>query len=341
MPETTIFHASPPPPPPPPAAKPRLKLLKRAATPQLPPLNLTPRDLAIIEAVYAFRALTTPQIETLLFPGDQAHFQTNAKNPRSGKTNRCRHRLKLLFHHGYLYREELPVPLSYGRKPLVYFLDKKGKTALCAHYGLTPQEIDWQPRHNTVGQPFIEHLLKTNDVRVAVTAAAQRLDFTLADWLDDSTLRKQQHRDYVLLHGPQGGKPRKVAIVPDGYFHLQTPQYEFHFLLEADRRTVVGQYSRWGGKDWSRKVRAYIAYFTAQNPQQPSLFEQRFGSPNLRVLTVTTGPTRLQNLKRITEQIGGKGRFWFTTFADISPETILTEPIWAKAGSDGLHRLAV
>jgi hypothetical protein len=320
---------------------PRLKLLKRAESNNLPSLQLTPRDLAIIEAVYSFRALTTPQVEILLFPGKHDQFQATAKRPQSGRTNRCRHRLKLLFHHGYLFREELPVPLTYGRKPLVYFLDKRGKMALCEHYGLEPKEIDWHPRHNTVGDNFIEHLLKTNDVRVAVMGAARRLDFTVAEWQDDRTLRKQQNRDYVMIAGPQGGKPRKVAVVPDGYFYLKTPQYEFHFLLEADRRTVVGQYSRWGGKDWARKVRAYLAYFTPQENGQPSLYQQRFGTPKLRILTVTTGLTRLENLKRVTEQVGGKSRFWFTTFDQVTPETILTEPIWQKAGQEGHFRLAV
>jgi hypothetical protein len=333
MSQTILFQATPP--------KPRLKLLKRALADQLPPLKLTPRDLAIIEAVYAFRTLTTPQIETLLFPGNHEQFQFQAKYPQSGRINRCRHRLKLLYHHGYLSRQELPTPLTYGRKPLVYFLDKRGQETLCYQYGLEPREIDWQPRYNIVGNSFIDHLLKANDVRVAVTVGAQQQGFILAEWLDDRTLRKQQNKDYVQVTGPQGGKPRKVAVVPDGYFHLQTPQYEFHFLLEIDRSTVVGQYSRWGGKDWARKVRAYIAYFTPPAPGQLSLFGQRFGTSRLRVLTVTTGQTRLENLKRITEQVGGKGRFWFTTFDAVKPETVLTGPIWQKAGHTGHFQLAV
>ncbi len=121
--QTIIFHA--------PKPKPRLKLLQRADAGQLPPLQLNSRDLAIIEAVYSFRALTTPQIEALLFPGDCDGFQPQAKAPRSGKTNRCRHRLKLLFHHGYLYREELPVPLTYGRNRWFTSWTSGGKTALC------------------------------------------------------------------------------------------------------------------------------------------------------------------------------------------------------------------
>jgi hypothetical protein len=277
----------------------------------------------------------------LLFPGNDEQFQPQAKQPQSGKTHRCRHRLKLLYHHGYLDREELPVPLAYGRKPLVYFLDQRGKETLCRRYGLETREIDWQPHHNTVGNTFIEHLLKTNDIRLAVTVGAQQQGFRITTWLDDKTLRKQQNRDYVMVRGPQAGKPRRVAVVPDGYFHLQAAGYEFHFMLETDLRSVVGQYSRWGGKDWARKVRAYIAYFSRPTPEQPSLYEQRFGTSRLRVLTVTTGPTRLANLKRITEQSGGRERFWFTTFEALKPETALTEPVWQKAGAAGRFRLAV
>jgi len=39
-------------------------------------------------------------------------------------------RLKLLFHHGYLFRDEQPTKLTEGRRPLVYVLDQKeGKAA--------------------------------------------------------------------------------------------------------------------------------------------------------------------------------------------------------------------
>jgi hypothetical protein len=333
MPSRVIYTATNLPP------APRLGILRRAGADQCPPHHLTLRDLAIIEAVYAYRALTTPQIETLLFPSDPATVQPQADQPESGKTNRCRHRLKLLYHHGYLYRAELPVPLSQGRRPLVYFLDKRGRDALCDHYGLQPEDIDWQPRHNRVGDLFLEHLLQTNAVRVAITVAARQRNCELASWLDDRTLRKQQNRDYVTITGPQGGRSRRVALVPDGYCHLQSKQSDAHFLLELDRRTVVGHYSKWGGKDWARKVRAYIAYFSPTANNGASLYAQRYGTDKLRVLTITTGPRRLANLKRITEQVGGRKRFWFTTLDQVTPNTVLTALIWQKAGSDGCFPL--
>ncbi len=40
-----------------------------------------------------------------------------------------------------------------------------------------------------------------------------------------------------------------------------------------------------------------------------------------------------------TEREGGKGRFWFMTFANVTAETVLTEPIWSVAAKDGLYSL--
>ena len=61
------------------------------------------------------RALTSEHIQAL-------HFPTKA-----GRTH-CQMRLKLLFHHGYLFRDEQPTRLTEGRRLLVYFLDQKGAT---------------------------------------------------------------------------------------------------------------------------------------------------------------------------------------------------------------------
>jgi hypothetical protein len=81
------------------------------------------------------------------------------------------------------------------------------------------------------------------------------------------------------------------------------------------------------------EIRAYQAYIDS------GAYHARFGSRGLRVLTVTTSPARLANLKRIPEEVGGRSRFWFTTMPEVTPETVLTEAIWAVAGRDDRHAL--
>jgi hypothetical protein len=240
-------------------------------------------------------------------------------------------RLKLLFHHGYLFRDEQPTKLTEGRRPLVHFLDQKG-AALLQERGFWQEEIDWRPEHNQVGSSFIEHLLRTNDVRVAMVVAAEKGGFTIKKWLDDGTLKRRQMKDHVTFTGPQGAR-LKAAVIPDGYFILGNAEYDSHHFLEVDLRTVTGQSGRWGRRDWHRKVRAYLAYYHSGQ------YEKRYGTTKGRVLTVTTGERRLENLKTITEKAGGRSRFWFSTFEQLTPDAVLTQPIWQVAAREGRYAL--
>lgn len=303
----------------------RLKLTQRADVSAMPGFGLTERDRTILESVYEFRALTTDQIEKLLFQPDRGQDHPT-------KTTRCQLRLKLLYHSGYLFRDEQPQKLSEGRKPLVYFLDQKGAELVSQSLGIPVENLDWDRRDNRLSTLFLDHLLAINDVRVAITVSANANDFEIEDWLDDKSLKRSQMRDYVTLKGT-GGAEERAAVVPDGYFRLHAGEYVYHHFLEVDRRTVTGEASDWGRRDWARKVRAYLEYYRS------GLYEKRYETQGLRILTVTTGERRLANLREITEKAGGKARFWFTTFDQVSAASVLTSPIWQVASKDGLHSL--
>ena len=139
----------------------------RSEPDELPALRLTQRDLAILQAVYEYRALTTPLIEQLLF----------AK--RSARETRCRKRLQRLYHHAFLWRDEQPTKLSQGRAPLVYRLDSKGAILLAELWGMELRDLEWDRRENVVSNPYLTHLLKTNEVRVAIVLAASRHGLTI------------------------------------------------------------------------------------------------------------------------------------------------------------------
>jgi hypothetical protein len=279
------------------------------------------RDQEIVRAVYEYRALTTPLVQALL-------FSPNAERPDT----RCKRRLQLLHHAGYLARDEQPTRLSDGRKPLVYFLDERGAELLSEFLNVPRRTIDWRPEYNDVGWLFLEHLLATNTVRVAISVAARRHGWRVRAWLDDKRLRRSEARDHVELPG-QDGATYRVAIVPDGYFALQVGKRVYHRFVEADRGTVTGQASKEQRRDWVRKVRAYLAYY------ESGQYLDRYGARGLRVLTVTTSERRLGNLKQITEAAGGWQMFYFTTFDRLRSADPLTDPIWQIAASDGLHPL--
>lgn len=301
----------------------RLKTLVRATTAEVPSFRLTKRDIAIITACYEYRALTTPQIQQLIF--QQQGKSTQVK---------CQQRLKLLFHHGYLHRDEQPTKLTEGRRPLIYFLDHKGAQLLAESLSVQVSDLDWNARDNTAGAGhlFIDHLLKTNDVRIAITIAAQEHGASIERWIDDKALRRRNTKAYVTLRGKKSDEQR-VALVPDGYFHFKQQQHHSHYFIETDMCTVVGLSSKSGRRDWAKKIRSYLAYL------ESGQFQKRYKAQAFRMLTVTTGASRLANLKKVTEEAGGKSRFWFTTFEQLSSEAAFAQPIWQIAGREGGYSL--
>jgi len=313
----TIFTA-------PPTARPARRRRLRPAS-LLPPIHpgfrFTPRDGAIIDAVWRYRCLTTPQIARLFFP-----------TAGGAVSSQCLTRLRHLTAAGYLARSEQPQVRTDGRKPSLFFLDQRGAAFLVEDFGVEPAALDWKPRFNNASWIFLSHLLATNEVRIAVSLAAWAHGWTLEAWLDDRSLKKAGH-DYVELTDDQG-RAHRSAVVPDGYFVLSRGQVLGHCFLELDRGTIPGNAAAWEKRDWARKVQVYLEYYRS------GLFQSRYKTRSCRILTVTTSQARLATLKGVTERAGGRGRFWFTTMDHITPASVLSKAIWAAAGSDNLHSLA-
>jgi hypothetical protein len=282
--------------------------------------RLTPRDGQIIDAVWRYRALTTPQIAALYFPTADGSV-----------SSQCLTRLRHLVSAGYLDRQEQPQLRTDGRKPSVHFLSKEGAAFLVDEIGVEPQELDWKRSDNNVSWLFLSHLLSTNDVRIAIVRAAHAHGWTLEAWLDDRTLKKAE-LDYVEI-GDGSGPRRRAAVVPDGYFALSDGTYIYHHFLELDRGTVTADAAARDKRDWARKVQIYLEYYRSGK------FQARYRTKSCRILTVTTSPARLATLKRTTEAAGGRTRFWFTTLDQVEPDRVLTQPIWSAAASDSQHSL--
>jgi len=279
---------------------------------------LTERDREILKQVYLFRLMTREQVERLLFPPDQGQDHLT-------KTSRCRRRLRLLYQHGYLERfPTLTGPGLWAWKP-VYRLTAKGAEVVAQDLGVTVGKLpywgrgfDKDHRPTSVSSLFLEHALKVNDVRIAITLSAQVHRYQVEKWLDETQLKSQEMRDYVIVTGGQG-RSLKVAVIPDAYFVLHLGDRRAHFFLELDQATM-------SNKRWKTRVLAYRAY------TESGKYQQRYQTRSLRVLTVTTTPERLANLKKTTEAAGGDRLFWFTTFERATAEDPLFSPIWEIAG---------
>ena len=292
------------------ATKPRLPRYSRASSP--PRMQLTARDVRILNAVCDMRFLVREQIQELIFSPSTASY--------------CKRRLALLYHNAYLDRIYVPSMNAFGSTKAIYMLATKGAGVVARDRKVEIRDLGWRPGHNDRELYFLRHTLGINDFRIRLTVAAAERELSVA-WTDERTLRRREMKDYVddpVRHG------RRLAVVPDGYFTLDDGERTSAFALEIDRATVEE-------KPFKEKVRAYGEWKTT------GTYERRYGTKSLRVLwvvaDVTRDSTRLERIKRWAEAEGGRSLFWFVMLDALTPETILTEPVWMKAGSFDNHTL--
>jgi protein involved in plasmid replication-relaxation len=299
----------------------RLRRFTREAATALPRFRITERDTEILAAALQYRILTTEQIARLFFPA--------RAGGEHSVSSLCRNRLKLLFHHGLLFREELDHKRPDGSRPTVYLLDREGAEHLAALYGCDLRSLGWSADQKKVKSYFIEHTIATNDSRISITLSAQRHGFHLLRWIDEQTLRRSSMKDVVTIESPDGRSERS-AIVPDGYFLLHPGGDEvYHCFLEIDLATETGQAAQWSHRDFARKIISYLAYYKS------GLYTKRYKAQGGRVLIITTSQQRLANLRQVVERTGGRNRFWLTTLAACRTADPLTDAIWEVATREG------
>lgn len=273
----------------------------RLTTPS--PMQLTDRDKEIVRAIYDYRVLRQDHVQTLFF----------GSNP--GAKARTQKRLVKLFDHKYLTRFFLPTRGGLNSSPILYGLDKRGAELLRLEFGY--DELHWYGSMKELKNDFLEHTLAIADFRVAVTVACQNAGYKLLVWRGENELKADYDRVNIRT---SKGQSHSVSIIPDSYFSIDTPKGKAHFFLEVDRGTMTN--SRFQGK-----VEAYVAYF-----QQG--YQRRYRTKSLRILTVTLSHQRLINLKQTTERIADTTWFWFATLPQLTPDTVLSAPIWSVAGNN-------
>lgn len=278
----------------------RLPRNRRVAPDERPPFRWQPRDFEVLRAVNDCQVLLTRQIETLLFNGKQSPTQR---------------RLSRLYQYGFLERHAIvnvtPAPAS---ALTVYTLTKQGGQVLIDRFGYEHGQMHISTKEG-LSWKFLDHLLLINDVRIAVTVCAQQQGFNLIEWRDEPVFRA--HPDIVQV-GEKTGKAAMKPVLPDGFFALRVPQGTARFFLELDRGTEPHH-------KFKPQIQVYDAYI------QSGQYEKRYQAKGIRVLVITTTPLRLKNLKTVTAQVVGEHKnYWFTTFNEIKPETVLTAPIWQR-----------
>lgn len=274
-------------------------------------IRLTERDIRIFETIHAYDGMMSfAQLRRLFFPGKWA----------TGPLER----LRLLYQNRYL---DMPDDDNVHRVPqgeTVYWLDTLGAEVVAGLHGLELKDFTWRKMGRW---SLIAHDLAVNNFRLdVIEACEQENELALVEWIPESDF--QVEVDDVTYTTSSGKKVSK-QIRPDGFFLIRKPSKrhpgklaEYAFLLEIDMGTESNvRFAR-------EKVPRGTAYLKSE------AYQQRFGVRYGRWVVVTTSPERLQRMKDQAERAGGEKVWYFTTFEQITPETILTSPIWAVSGQE-------
>jgi hypothetical protein len=226
--------------------------------------------------------------------------------------------------------ERVPVNRTYsamgGSPKLVYRLTKNGKDTLSRHLGIS--DFSAVPVGG-LSPLFAGHIIAINDVRSYVHRACVLHGLSVEQWIDERTIRADY--DTVTVSMPSTASNRDytldVPIVPDAHFTIAIPgQGTAYFMLEVDRGSETT-------KTFQKKVLGYVEYIKSGG------FAKRYGHGAFRVLTVVDTPTdsRLETLLKCTERVPKiANRFWFANLSELTPQAVLTEPVWRIAGSRNL-----
>jgi hypothetical protein len=221
------------------------------------------------------------------------------------------HRMKLLYQNRYVSRPNLE---QRKRVPeMIYWLDKRGAEIVAGLYGIPIKEFKWrkEPRWFQV-----EHDLAVNDFRLDIIEACKiELTVQLETWIPENEFWSYPDK----ISYSYGDRTIKRNIRPDGYFMLSIHKHRIRYLLEIDRSTEDNP------RFLREKILPGLSYIKSK------AFEQRFGYPKGRWLVVTTGERRMGNMLLQAKKADRKGIFYFTTYNQVSVNSLLFEPIWRRA----------
>ena len=273
----------------------RRRLFKRMAD-NLPPLEITKRDLLILELVQDYRFLNTEQIHALT----------------GGSGRNVKERLSRLYQHAYLDRPAHQRELrNEGYRLMIYALAPKGARFIAAALGrLAPISRHLGEDNRTAKRFHLAHTLMVSQFRACLTLACKRNpDVRLVGWrVPEKSLARIRIGRF------------RAAVIPDASFSLEkSGGQRAHFFLEADRGTMTQD-------RFLRKLQAYWHLAAKKGfADIPDAF---------RVLTITNSSMRTENLrikaKAADRQQKGSRMFCFATqdAYDLKHPEALLEHIW-------------
>jgi len=269
------------------------------------PLQIQPRDIALLRDVGEFRFLNTEQILAL----------------HEGSRRNLAERLSRLYHHNYLDRPASQTSARLTSAHVVYSLGRKG-AELLSKDAEEREGIYRRIKEAERTLPLIAHSLMISQFRVCLSLAAKESGIKILRWLQGQDLKE-------LLRKAGGENP---SLVPDGFFTILYDGQEINFFLEADRGTMTTE-------RFVNKLKIYWSWWSDDR------LKDKLRLTRFRVLTITTTEGRSDSLRNAGKagDTAGTGSLMFLfasekNYSLAEPRAVL-QPIWLSPKDDTLHTI--
>jgi Replication-relaxation len=266
--------------------------------------QVTPRDLAILQMVARYDGCAVHHLYRRLW---------NDGSCISG----CYRRIDILAAGRYVRKRQLPTLASHGSGKALITLGPRGRRLLSDL--LDDSDLSALDRRREVAAFFAEHHFALCDFRVALEQAAERLaDISLEGWVVESTLRRTPIR-VTDSSGSHGGPAPTITLIPDAAFQLSSANGSQTAYLEMDMGTITPN-------RLLQRLRGYLLLTMSLAEPIPLFFVTVSLSRVGQVLATIDGQAKELHADPTT--------IFVTTCAEAIKDTVLTDPIWYRAGVD-------
>ena len=256
-------------------------------------LVLTPRDRALLAAMYRQGFLTADIVELAFFPPQQS---ASDGQPRQSPSSCAYDRLRSLWLAGYVERVEVPTTRKRGRRPLLYTIGRGAVPVLTAQLGVSSGVVQ-QRRISRLDVRAVDHDLQAARLWANFHRYVPTTRLTGWRWLPERALRAKRLR----VRPADGTYP--LPFLPDAYVELDYPDGTTQCcVVEIDNGTLPL-------RRFKRKLRGFEA-FLAQG-----LFERISGRTEFDVLILTCSSGRMHHLHRAAREAVAEDRWPYYVFA--------------------------
>ena len=294
-----------------------------------PPLEITDRDIEILDHVYRHRFLRTTHIASLV----------------GGSTQCIQRRLRRLYDKGCVDRPEgKRLDCSSGNNhPMIYAIGDKGASELLKRRYIGYNPGRWRDKNREVKEHHINHELLVADVMVAVELACRKCGAIRLVREDEILYRApaatQDKRNpfqigATIEHNREKRYKTQTADALFGLHFLEEDEVAY-FFLEADRATMPIRRRTLGPSSIFKKFLIYYMWWQGKG------HESAFNMSAFRVLFVTEGQERSRNMLAGNTAIrkdGGWTGFLFAHAPGLLSHTNILEAPW-RNGKDELTKL--